>query len=387
MKNKEIVGFSKISGEIKQFPEDFIVEEITPDKKVCTLGYGFIERLKDRFVGEKKEQLHLTLVKKNWTTMRAVSELAHRLRLGKTRVGYAGTKDKRAVTSQRISIWNVKVEEVKKLKIKDIILKNFEYSDKRLSLGDLNGNKFTIVIRNIQEKNIGKILAKFSQTVKDGIPNYFGPQRFGEQRQVNKEIGKQLLLGNFEGAAMILITAQGKEDEQAQKARKFASDNWGNWGEILKIWPKYLGVEAAVLNYLVKYPTDYANAIRKLQKNLRRMFIHAFQSYIFNKVVEELSASGNCPGEIPLVGYETKLEGEVELLIEKILKQEDVTQEMFRLKRMPELSEPGLMRDSKIFPKKFKILAVGKDWAKISFILDKGSYATVLLGELIEDKS
>ena len=190
------------------------------------------------------------------------------------------------------------------------------------------------------------------------------------------------MLGNFEGAAMILITVQGNEDKKSTDARKFAAENWGKWGEILNIWPRHLGIEAAVLNYLVKYPTDYANALRKLQKNLRRMFIHAFQSYIFNEVVKELTNSGNCPDEIPLVGYETNLEGKVGEIISRILKEENIKQEMFRLKRTPELSESGQMRNSRIFPKKFKILSVGKDWARISFMLNKGAYATVLLGEL-----
>ena len=89
--------------------------------------------------------------------------------------------------------------------------------------------------------------------------------------------------------------------------------------------------------------------------------------------------------EIPLVGFETKLEGKIGEMIKKILREEHIKQDMFKLKRMPEIAEPGLTRFTITFPKDFKILAVGKDWARIRFILDKGMYATVLLGELIGD--
>jgi len=386
-----ITGFSteKIGGRIKTFPEDFIVEEMGLNGKVYTIGYNLIEAITDVLPKTKKEHVHLTLVKRSYTTERAISQLSHALRISRTRIGFAGTKDKKAITSQRISIWNVDMEKVKMINLKDLRLKNFSYSDKRISLGDLTGNKFTITVREIKNpESFRDILTTFQLKIEKGIPNFFGPQRFGIQRTTNHLIGKQLLLGNFEGAAMIFLTSAGDENEEARSAREFAAKNWGNWNEILKIWPRTLGLEAAVINYLVKYPKDYANAIRKLPKNIRRMFVHAFQSFVFNKTLSELIENQmEVPKQLYIIGYDTKLEGNAGEIIKKILKEEQINLDEFRLKRMPEISEPGMLRDALVFPKGFKIIDVKDNIAKVEFTLDKGSYATVVLFAMIGEYS
>ncbi len=374
MEKYGIKNFAKINlgGTIKKSPEDFVVEEITTDGKVCCANYSIAERLRDLFPGERKEQLHFTLVKKSWTTLRAISKLSEKLRISRRRFGFAGSKDRQAVTAQRISVWNMDVSKLKKIKLKDIRLKNFSYSNKRITLGDLYGNRFTITVRNPNQFSKKEL----KKTLEDGIPNYFGPQRFGIQRNMNHLIGKQLLLGNFEEAVRILITKEGNENIESKSARKFAAENWGDWNSILRIWPKNLGIEAAVLNYLVKYPHDYANALRKLPKNLRRMFIHAFQSYIFNLTLSSLE---KYPEKIQLVGYDTKLEGETGNLISGFLKQENIKLSDFKLKRMPKLAEPGIERSATIFPEDVDILKASKNSVKLRFSLKKGAYATTVL--------
>jgi len=373
----------KIGGRIKEFPEDFVVEEILPNGKTCSVDTNILEKISDFFPKKPKEYIHFTLVKRDYTTQRAIDQLASRLRISRKRFGYSGTKDKRALTAQRVSVWNQKIEQLKKLRMRDILLKNFEYSNKRLTLGDLSGNKFTITVKNpIKPLDINEL----RKLLKKGIPNIFGPQRFGVQRRINHLVGKQLLLGNFEEAVKILITAPGKENPEAADARKFAAENWGNWSSILKIWPRYLGIEAAPLNYLVQYPKDFANAFRELQKKLRWMFIHAFQSEIFNLTVEKLGEQ--LPDELPIVGYNTKLDGEVGKITNGILEHENITLEHFKLPRMPELSEPGQMRKTTIKVEYFKTLKNTKDLIKLVFILPKGCYATTvleaILGEYVE---
>ncbi len=375
MENYGIKNFTTlgIEGKIKKKPEDFVVEEILKDGRICTTKYSIIEKIKDMFSKKRKDQVHFTLVKKNWTTHRAISKISNQLRVSRKRIGFAGTKDKKAITSQRMSVWNVKIEDVKKVKLKDLFLKNFEYSNKRLSLGNLYGNRFTITIRDV--KNSDKI--KDAKEIFDnGIKNYFGPQRFGTLRCVNKEIGKKIILGHFQDAVKIFLTETG---DSYTKERKFAEENWGEWDKILKQWPRKLGLEASVLNYLVKYPNDYANAFRKIQKNLRRLFVHSFQSYIFNRVLSEME---NPPEKIPLVGYKTKLKGECGKLIKKILKEENVKLEDFQISRMPELASKGIERESMLYPEDFKILKNRRDLLKIQFVLRKGSYATNVLMKL-----
>lgn len=372
MENYGIKNFTTlgIEGKIKEKPEDFIVEEILDDKKVCEIGHSLKEKIKDFFPKERKEQVHFTLVKKNWTVHRAISKISNQVRVSRKRFGFAGTKDKKAITSQRMSVWNVKIEDLKKVNLKDLFLKNFEYSNKRLSLGDLYGNRFTITIRNA--KNVDK-LKNAEKLFEAGIKNYFGPQRFGTLRCVNKEIGKKIILGHFQDAVKIFITETG---DSYTKEREFAKDNWEDWDKILKQWPKKLGPEAAILNYLLKYPTDYANAFRKLHKNLRRMFVHSFQSYIFNRVLSEMEKT---PERIPLVGYKTNLEGACGDLIKKILDEENIKLEDFEISRMPELASKGMERDSMLYPENFKILKKKSNLLKIQFTLKKGAYATNVL--------
>jgi tRNA pseudouridine13 synthase len=380
METMDINVFSKkiLSGKIKEKPEDFIVEEITPEGKVCSISYTFLDALKDNLPKKRKEYIHFTLVKKNWTTIRAISEISKKLRVSKQRFGYAGTKDKKAITAQRVSVWNTTIDKLKKVKLGDITIKDFEYSDNRIHLGELYGNRFTITIRDYSLTSEKELI----KTANGKIPNFFGPQRFGVQRRVNHLVGKQLLLGNFEGAMMLLITKSGNENKDAVKARKFAAENWGDWKKILRVWPKTLGVEAAVLNYLAQYPKDYANAFRKLPKKLRRMFIHAFQSYIFNKTLSEVIKRGIEVKEIPIVGYKTELKGEVGEIIKEILKEEDITPSLFKLKRMPELSEKGEIRKAFFKVEDFKIVKRTKEKLVLRFTLKKGIYATTLLSYL-----
>ena len=376
----------QIGGTIKKEPEDFIVEEIMPSGKTCSVDTGIIEKILDWLPKKREEQLHFTLLKRDYTTQRAIKQIASRLRISDRRFGYAGTKDKRALTAQRISVWNIPIRELKKIKARDMLIKNYNYSKQRLNLGDLSGNRFTITIRDITipSEEIKEKIVKFAKELSSSLPNYFGPQRFGVQRAINYIVGKNLLLRNFEEAAKALIAYPGNESADATSARKFATENWGKWAEILKIWPRFLGIEAALLNYLVQYPTDYANAFRRLPKNLRRMFIHAVQSYIYNVTLTKLLEAGKTlPDTLPLIGYGTNLESEVGKIIKETAEAEGIDCELFRLKHMPELAEAGEERNTKLTIKNFRVLHIGKDVATIRFILDKGSYATVLLKALL----
>ncbi|MBU4407032.1 MAG: tRNA pseudouridine(13) synthase TruD, partial [Candidatus Altiarchaeota archaeon] len=125
-----------IGGKIKQLPEDFIVEEITEDGAVLeAVGYGDVPEVAVEIPcssGENPpagEFLHFTLQKNNWDTMRAMKEISKRLGVSRNRLSFAGTKDKRAVTVQRASAWNIKEEDLEKVNIKDIQLREFSYSN------------------------------------------------------------------------------------------------------------------------------------------------------------------------------------------------------------------------------------------------------------------
>src|SRR3989338_5779836 len=145
---------------IKQYPEDFIVKEVSVAS-----------------VKEKGEYLYFWLRKKNYTTLEALEIIAAALRIPVIKFGYAGNKDRRAITEQLISLQGVKKYELEQLKLKDITITIEGYGEKYIALGDLKGNEFEIVVKNISNEE----MSNFENKIKNKqllMPNYYGEQRF-----------------------------------------------------------------------------------------------------------------------------------------------------------------------------------------------------------------
>ncbi len=373
---------------IKEKPQEFIVEEITPEGLILEVGKSW------KFTESEGDQLICILEKINWDTNRAIKSIAKSLHVSPKRIGFAGTKDKRAWTTQRISIWGISPNDLEKIKLKDIWIKPLHFSKERIQLGDLWGNRFTITIREISEEEMKKL--KLPREFK--IPNFFGIQRFGEKRPVTHLVGKTLVKGNLEKAVKTYLAWPGpKEREETREARKRLSEDW-DWKKALEYFPKHLSYERTLLDHLVKHPKDYANALRKLPKNLLKMFVHGYQSYLFNKYLEKrLNSIGleEVEGDVlldgvpagPLYGYELELANGIPGEIEKeILEEEEISLQNFKIKPLPEASSKGGRRPvyAKVYD--YEILEKGEDWVKIRFKLEKGVYATTVLDWVLEVK-
>ena len=353
---------------IKQVPEDFYVEEII--------------KLKPKKTGA---HTYFWLKKTNWTTMRAVQQIARRCRATKRRFKFAGTKDKFAITKQAVSAFKIEPEILEDIRLKDIEIEIIGKGDEQISLGDLEGNKFVIIVRDLAAKDL-KDFAKRVKETKKGFKNYFGPQRFG--RGNTHLIGKEIIKGRLEEAVKLIITFRSEgETPDAADAREFALKNWGKWKEILLVFPKFLGIEKAILNWLIKQPNDFAGALRELPKPIRKIYIHAYQSWIFNEALKRVKAP---KGELPIPGTDTKLgRDKFSVEIKKILKKETVDLAEFRCARIPEIGSTGTVRLAFVKPNKFKAgkslkdeLNKGKIKIKLQFELPKGVYATTLLEAL-----
>ena len=371
-----------IGGRIRQRIEDFEVEEVAKD-------------IED----ENGEYVLFWIEKFNWDTNKIIKEISKRLHISQKRIYVAGTKDKRAVTRQRICIWNVNEEDVKNLKIKDVNIYNIKRVRKKLRLGELEGNRFNVTIRNVSLKTeeIKKKVEKIFSELRSGIPNLFGPQRFGEVRKLTHLVGLELLKGNFEKATNIyLCKIFENEPEDAKKAREFLLGNWGKRDYYLKAlnkFPRRLRYERSILDYLYKHPNDFAGAIRRLPKRLRKMFLNAVQSKIFNDLVIEMNIKKQTT--IPLIGYNTNIdkENKISRKIIDIMKRYEIKKEFFEMKNMPEIAVSGGLREAILFPKELKIIDISKDEinrgkskVKISFFLPKGSYATIVLREVMKNE-
>lgn len=258
-------------GKLRSSPNEFIVEEISNYPE---------EKKNGRFVIAE-----VTVT--NWETNILIRELSERLHVSRKRIGFAGTKDKRAKTTQLMSFYNVKTENVSKIKLKDVEIKNVYGADRPVKIGNLFGNKFEIVVRGI-DPNLNEIKKTASKiTSAGGFPNFYGIQRFGIIRPITHIVGKNIVKGDFEKAVMTYIANPIKgEDEESYNLRKNL-EKTKDFSEALKSYPRHLNFEKAILNKLVNTPDDFVTALKELPNNLLTMFVYAYQSHLFNKILSE----------------------------------------------------------------------------------------------------
>lgn len=404
-----------INGILKHRISDFIVREITMNGRICATTFDSnansntkLETLSPQ-PDREFSQLHMDLEKFNTDEFNAVRILTRFIGTSKKRIGFAGVKDKRAITSQRISFFNPNLERLQKMNLKYIKLSNPEWSKERIEIGDLKGNEFEITIRNIsiEEKELKKTIEACFKQMEKGIANYFGEQRFGGIREVTHLVGKQFIKKQFKEAVMLYLTFTNEKEEETLRNARNALKETNNFQDALNSFPIKYRYERIILQHLCKYPNDFIGAFRGLPKSLQYMFVHAYQSFLFNKIIEERIKQGHGLKEIKgdelidgiptaaLFGFEsTFAEGKAGEIEKKILKEEQTELSEFFVKEFPELSSKGARKKIALIPENLKLLKIEADEfnenklkAIISFNLDKGNYATTVLRELMKNEN
>jgi tRNA pseudouridine13 synthase len=376
--------------EIKRDPSWFIVEEVDENGKLWKASYGIIEKIKDSIflLKNKKKQakfLHATLVKNNISTLDAIKIIASKLHKGIKQIGFAGNKDKRALTSQRISIKNVKIENLP-IKHKNFFLKNFSLEDKPLSMGMLKGNRFKVKIYlDEKEKEIFENNLENFRRGRLKILNYYDEQRFGKARN-NHVIGKAIIKGNYEEAVRLILCSYGeKENEKVKEIKNFIKNNWGDWKSIKEkikdkkyktIRPKILN-EIGIINSLINNK-DYLAALKKLKKKNLLIYVHAYQSFLFNQLIRETRERRIEVDKLPIIGYGTDIEKyKVKEIIKEIMRKEGVRKEEFKIPAL-NIFEKGSEREFYVNVKDLKVKKEG-NFYNLDFFLPKGSYGTMVL--------
>jgi len=265
-------NFKGIGGKLKTKPKDFVVKEISnypekTDKGIFTIAD--VESI-------------------NWENNLLIRELSKSLKISRNRINFAGTKDKRAKTTQAMSFYKVPVKNVKEINLRDVKIKHVYSSNKPVKIGNLIGNSFDIKIRGINKDSAKQIKNYIDFFKKEkGFPNFFGIQRFGVIRPNTHIIGKYLVKGDLKSAVLSYIGKPSKfEDKETYDMRK-KFDETLDFKWALKNYPSKLNYEISILNKLVTDPNDYISALKELPKNLLTMFIYAYQSYLFNKIISE----------------------------------------------------------------------------------------------------
>jgi len=393
------------------------------------VGDFAVREVSDVAAGDSGDYLIVRVEKENWETHHLLRDMARRLGISDERIGAAGIKDKRAVTTQLMSIRGLAADDLGKVTLPRVRITPLGRSNKGIAPGDLKGNEFDIVIRDIgpgTEETAGHIAATAGAiAAAGGVPNFFGYQRFGIKRPVTHLVGEQIIKGDVEGAAMTFIARSFPwEKPENQEVRDFV---WAtrDFGKGLETYPLNLRYERTMMHHLVVRPGDYKGAFRALPGGLITMFVHAFQSYLFNRIMSRrliagkslsvpdegdvvcFTGSGGRPDPakielvtaknladvrylqkrrrafpvLPIVGRDTK-PSMLDETARAVLDAAGVGPESFVIGQIPELTSAGRWREA-LLPATPEMVA-GDRSVRARFFLPKGSYATTVLREYMK---
>ena len=264
-----------IGGRLKAHLEDFFVEELP---RYAPSGQG--------------SHCYISVEKRGISTLQAVNLLARALGRRAIDIGYAGLKDTRAVARQTFSVEGETEARLRALELPHMRILQVARHQNKLQIGHLAGNRFTIKIRHPDwDKPGGAVSGAEAQTravldrlERSGVPNFFGPQRFG-QRGNNHELGRVLLR---EAPEEFLKRWLGAPDPRLDhggvlEARQHFEQ--GRFDLALAAWPGHMHTERRALAVLARAPKAYARAAATLDQSLRRLLISALQAHLFNETL------------------------------------------------------------------------------------------------------
>lgn len=372
--------FNGIGGRIRVNVGDFEVNELLSKKKQSAIKY-------DEGYAVYK------LKKKNIDTNHALSDV---LKKKGIRLKSLGLKDAYAVTEQYVCSMN-KGKSIGSFSTERYSITKIGFVKKPLSKKDMIGNHFKIKITDCKPG-----LDEFDE--QNHLLNFFGYQRFGSKRPVTHLIGKAVLQQDFDKVLDLILSFTSPFDSKENTEIRQKLSDRSNFSSILDIMPHQMDIERLVVKKMID-SGDAIKAFKSIPLSLRRFYIQAYQSFLFNMTLssayqngEELfeSQSGDVCYDlkgilgkyvkgldqilaIPIVGYSYYKKTRFDYYISKILNDEEIQPKNFFIKEMQEVSNEGGFRQSSITCNDFS--------AKnntVEFTLSRGSFATMVLREIMK---
>ena len=372
--------FEGCGGKIRTKFEDFQVSEVLSKKATDSIS-------------EEGDYAVYKLNKSGIDTNHSLSNIFKKYRL---RLKSLGLKDASAVTEQFV-FSEKKTKSIDSISEKKYSIKKIGFVKKPLSKKDMIGNRFQIKIIDTSDD-----LGKFNEYGK--ILNFYGYQRFGSKRPVTHLIGKALLQKDYAKAITLLLSFTSKYDSKENSQLREKLSDKSKYSKLLEEIPFQMDLERIVVTEMIK-DDNPKNAIRAIPIAIRRFFVQAYQSFLFNLtlsaafndgedlflpqlgdvcydkngIIGKFSNDTSQRLSIPFIGYSYYKKTRFNYQISKILEREEIKPKDFFLKEMQELSNEGGFRNSSIQCDDVKI-----NQNIITFTLSRGSFATIVLREIMK---
>lgn len=249
---------------LKYQPEDFQVEEISAISP--TQGAYALYRLE----------------KRGWSTPDALAVLRRRWRIEPRRLSYGGLKDRHAATVQYLTIFH---GPRRNLHHQDIAVQYLGQIAAPFTSQDIQGNRFRLTLRDLPPHDRPRLSERLAQLAREGVPNYFDDQRFGSVADADAEFVARLLVqGRFEEALRLALTAPYEHDRAAQKKEKrLVTEHWSDWQRLKDVLPR--NHARRWVDHMCLHPSDFRGAVARLSPELRGLYLSAYQSHLWNRML------------------------------------------------------------------------------------------------------
>jgi tRNA pseudouridine13 synthase len=251
---------------IKCQPSDFQVEELPAVRPQPRGPYRYYR-----------------LTKTGLGTPEAIQILCRRWNLAAQQVRYGGLKDRHAHTIQYLTIRDGPDHS---LHLPNLELEPLGCLDTAYGPGSFRGNRFTLVLRDMDSTAADAALAEIHDIGRDGLPNYFDDQRFGSVGYDGGFIGAAWMQGHHEEALRLALAAPNPMDRpEVRKEKVILRTHWLEWPAAKAALPR--SSARSIVTYLVDHPDDFKGAFARTNRDMRSLWFSAFQSHLWNLLLAQ----------------------------------------------------------------------------------------------------